>query len=445
VRVVEAAKGKDAADHLAAGLDPTQFLVIPPNELATPANGDQHPGDSPTNDTDGGDPALPRFDVRDVPDPFVVARLDWLAQGFLVRGTHGEIAGPEKSLKSHLALALAVGVALGVPVLGRFAVPERQRVLVLVGEGGERAFLRLVARVAEAYGAPTKALVRWLRYTTTAIPLGPLGRDALADTLRDVHPALVIIDPWYAYQPPGIHSSDLFEVGPVLRQLQAITEAAEATLMAVNHFNHAKGFDLNRITMAGHAEWADSWVLVDHREPPDVDAGRFGLKLGIGSRQWGGVTYHLDFNLGRFDPTQGTHDSRMSWSITSDTAVRGGERRDDVDEPIANAKLAVVRAFNRSRTAGPPQWAREQIKGRVGIRRSPAVTAAIEEMIDAGALICVDDDPIKPGARFTLRFDLGPPSRRNRGEPPQQPPQPDPDLWSATDESPRQPDQTEPF
>jgi hypothetical protein len=42
---------------------------------------------------------------------------------------------------------------------------------------------------------------------------------------------------------------------------------------------------LKRITMAGSGEWADSRLLLEHREPPDVESGIFRLTIDVGSRQ----------------------------------------------------------------------------------------------------------------------------------------------------------------
>ena len=72
---------------------------------------------------------------------------------------------------------------------------------------------------------------------------------------------------------------------------------------------------LKRITMAGSGEWADSWLLLAHREPPEVDAGSLKLTLEVGSRQWGGTTWDLDLEIGRFDEDTGTHDGEITWDI----------------------------------------------------------------------------------------------------------------------------------
>ena len=50
-----------------------------------------------------------------------------------------------------------------------------------------------------------------------------------------------------------------------------------ATLLINNHFNQTgTGSGLQRITMAGHAEWCRLVAARRHREPPDVAGGGSG-------------------------------------------------------------------------------------------------------------------------------------------------------------------------
>lgn len=339
-------------------------------------------GTGPNRNGDG-DPLPPRVTFRDIPDPFVLPRLAWHASGLLVRPTHGEVAGPEKSLKSVIATAIGVGLALGEPVLGRFEVPERQRVSFLTGEGGEAMFLRRLERIANAYGHDVSDLRGWLQYdvaTGSVLALaGDVGRHL--DAFR---PAVLFLDPWYAYAPGEVDARNLYEQGIALRAAQAITEEHGASLLLVNHFNQSgNGMGLRRITMAGHAEWADSWLLVDHRETPDVANGRFMLKVAAGSRQWGGSEWNLDVNLGRFDHELGAHDGGITWRLgrTTETTDPG-----DIEvAKVTEAKLALLRTWKKKRSPDPltkTEW----IQRTTGTRAS-YLRAAFAEMVEAGDIL----------------------------------------------------------
>lgn len=256
---------------------------------------------------------------HDLPEPFSIPPVTWHAEDLLCRDTHGELAGAEKSFKSYLGLCLDVGLAAGVAVLGHFPVAERQRVLVLVGEGGEGPFLRRLAEVCAGYGVSPASLRGWLRFTTDHASanserfLGGIRRE-----LETFEPALVHADPWYAYQPAATESNQLTSVGASLERVGDLCRAGGATALINHHFNRGVNGGLRQITGAGHAEWVDSWLLTQHREPPNLTAGIYRIRLDVGSRQWGGGSYDIDFTL-----TPAPF-GRLAWTI-----------REAIDDPAA--------------------------------------------------------------------------------------------------------------
>ena len=107
--------------------------------------------------------------------------------------------------------------------------------------------------------------------------------------LRQFEPAVIHLDPLYAFQPATVDTNRLGDVGRMLSEAQMMCSEAGATIWITAHMNQSgSGFDLKRITGAGVGEWGDSWSLLRHRTDPDVDAGRFELQLSVGSREWGG-------------------------------------------------------------------------------------------------------------------------------------------------------------
>ena len=127
------------------------------------------------------------------------------------------------------------------------------------------------------------------------------------------------MDPYYMFHGTETKGADLFQEGHLLGQVSRPVIDAGSSLQIVNHFNQTgSGFDLKRITQAGAGEWGDSWILLGHREPlnmADVEAGTFRLRMDIGSRQWGGMSWELDLNIGRFDIESGSHDGEISWDL----------------------------------------------------------------------------------------------------------------------------------
>ena len=264
------------------------------------------------------------------PDTF-----SWLVRGLLASPTYGQIAGEMKSLKSYVAMFMAVGVASGAPILGHFHVPEPRPVVAYVGEGGRLPWTRRLRRICEAMGVDPSALDLHPRFDVAPIADGRF-QDTLATDLTGLRPGLVLLDPFYAFHGADTDARNLHQEGALLSSLSGACMNAEASLMVVNHMNQTgTGSGLKRITMAGSGEWVDSWMLLAVREA-NVDAGAFRLAMEVGSRQWGGTTYDVDLNVGRFDAELCMHDGPISWDVRR--AEFGAERGGDSDKLLSTKK-----------------------------------------------------------------------------------------------------------
>ena len=250
------------------------------------------------------------------PDDFA-----WLIKGLLAEPTYGQIAGEMKSLKTYLAAMIQVGLAAGATILDRFNPAQPRPVIAYVGEGGRRPYVRRLRRIAAAMGVDLAAIP--LHLSSDVAPItSQIFVDSLRRDLAEVQPALVTIDPLYAYQGAKVTSALLNEMGDLLTGLSTRCLDAGASLLVINHMNQTgSGFDLKRISGAGGGEWVDSWLLLKHREAAQVEAGAFKLRLDIGSRQWGGTSWDLDLSIGRFDQDRGEHDGTITWDLTHTTST----------------------------------------------------------------------------------------------------------------------------
>jgi AAA domain/Toprim domain len=184
VRVVLPAKGKDAYDHLTAGLDLDQFIPI----------------EGAQTTFDQAEPTTPRVPLAVEIDIFLNAEdeeYDWLIEGLLERGDRVILTGPEGGGKSTLLQQLAVQAGAGIhPFTLEPITPVR--VLYVDLENSKphvrRKLNPLRVKAGEQLGENLVFITVW-----------PAGMDLLHDAdviwledrIKEATPELVIIGPLY--------------------------------------------------------------------------------------------------------------------------------------------------------------------------------------------------------------------------------------------------------
>ncbi|GAA2555406.1 bifunctional DNA primase/polymerase [Mycolicibacterium diernhoferi] len=275
----------------------------------------------------------------------------WIIKGTLCEDTFGPNAGPKKSLKTHDNQAIAFACATAQPLYlnPEFAVPKARKVLYIVGEGGELPVRRTLQRMARAYGLNLDKVRRDPDFPlVAAFGAAPMDGDAFVNELKallDTHqPELVLIESFYNFHPRELETGNLYQRGQAIDEFHKLVrgECAGATSILTDHFRSTgvgKSIDLDNISMAGQAENADSWILRNHREAPDVPAGEFRLRTEFNSRQWGGNAWDVDWHLGRFEPEVGGHDGEISWDVNpASNTANGGSARG----PSNNERAALI-------------------------------------------------------------------------------------------------------
>jgi replicative DNA helicase len=222
----------------------------------------------------------------------------WLIDDIMVAKQPMVIGGPMKSLKTSLALDLAVSLGSGTPFLNRFQVKKQRRVAMFSGESGQATIHETIQRICKSKRIEPKGC--WLHCGFKLPRLGdPIDRNALKQLLRDNGIEVVIIDPLYLCLIAGstsISPSNLYEIGAVLSAISETCLAAGATLVLLHHTTKTSSAKnttttLNDLAFSGIGEFSRQWLLVSRPEPYQTGSGVHRLNVSIGgsaghSSQW---------------------------------------------------------------------------------------------------------------------------------------------------------------
>jgi AAA domain len=273
-------------------------------------------------------------------------RPTWLCKLVLVASQPAVIGGPQKVLKTSIAVDLAISLATGTPWLGKFACPVAKRVAILSGESGDFALQKVDERVCDAKGIDRAELPKTLLWQSTLPQLANLEdleelRTGLARDRVDV----VFIDPAYLCLLAGsggtVHPENLLEMGPLLLRVVQTCLREGTTPVFLHHTNRPGGrkekpIDLADLAYSGFPEFARQWILVSRRDPSEVFTGQSHLHLSVGGSVGHNGSYELDVDEGELSEDF----TGRKWEVTVTPA---GQARQVKKNDKAKAKLEELR------------------------------------------------------------------------------------------------------
>jgi hypothetical protein len=204
--------------------------------------------------------ALPSaLNIRDAADLVQAVReagdARWLIEPLWPADAYGVLAAEDKAGKTWAVLDLAVSTVTGTPWLDYFPHRHPGPALIFVGEGGDRSIVRRLTAIIEDRGGDLGDL-DGLRICTRIPHLSNEEHLNLVRRELEEHPArLVAVDPFYL-SGRGAKQSDLFDMGSLLEEIQAIAQEAGSALLISHHWNQTgQGPAWKRISGAGPSAW----------------------------------------------------------------------------------------------------------------------------------------------------------------------------------------------
>jgi len=281
------------------------------------------------------------WDAIDSPTFFTLdLRPQWLILHVLARRQPVIFAGPRKSLKTTLLIAMVIALASGEPFLGHFRTYGPVRVAILSGESGSYTVQETARRICEQMGIDANTLpVLW---GFTLPQLGNPADMAVLKAALALHKIeVLIIDPLYLCLLAGldggqVEASNLFQMGPLLASVAKTCIDANCTPILAAHArknltNAHEPMQLEDIAWAGIQEFARQWVLVNRRASYEPGSGVHQLWMQAGGSAGHSGCWGVNIDEGQLNE----HFGGRRWELSISTAEKV---REGTQEAGADAK-----------------------------------------------------------------------------------------------------------
>lgn len=329
----------------------------------------------------------------------------WRIRGVLVKDTHLVVGASKKTLKTTLVSGeMAYAIANGTPWLdhGEFVVDAPAPVIVVINEG-VKSYMRTLARIPARHKADSLGPIYVIDASGVKLENGDLSA-VIRETAERVGAGVIIYDAWYGFVGGDKKAESMFAMAEVFKVVQDVADELNVDPIIVHHLKkNSKGRpDLDDLTYAGVAEWADSWLLITHRSTARPDDGEYRLGLVAGSRQWGEIDYEVDASFGKLDLDAAGYTHPPRWLVTRVDASRSEQWSKGSGGSPGNPETNVTDFI----AAHPYECTKSQV-----CTKAPGAEKtnrdAFERLINSGQLV-VAKIQRREGKRTVLRDLVGP-------------------------------------
>lgn len=175
----------------------------------------------------------------------------WMIPGFWMKQSHGIVAGEPKSMKTTLFMDAMISIATGAPFLGKYPVEETGKVLYVQNENAEWIMKDRFEKMLKSKGIVGKVKFldsdRKLRINfPPEVPMYMVNQkgfslsdgdqqDWLEETIAEMRPAVVVLDPLYLMFEGDIASAQ--ELFPILQYLLYLKNEYKCGIVLIHHWN----------------------------------------------------------------------------------------------------------------------------------------------------------------------------------------------------------------
>ncbi len=321
-------------------------------------------------------------------------RPNWLVKNVVVERQPLIIGGPQKVLKTSVAIDLGLSVATATPALGVFDVPHARRVAILSGESGPFALQSIARRVADAKGIDLGSVGDMLSWQFR------LPQLAMIDQLDMLHAGLVrdkvevaVFDPLYLSLLSGsdARAENLFDMGPLLMRVAHVCDDAGTSPFLLHHApkpvsRKTEPMDLTDLAFAGIAEFARQWLLISRREPYQHGSGQHALWFVVGGSVGHNGLYAVDIDEGKLE----SDFSGRRWEVTVTSGTdakrveldeKADKRRTKQAEKDAEDDRRLLEQIDKA-AKGEKPIGKTTIRDKAGLD-GPRLNRAMDRLADA--------------------------------------------------------------
>lgn len=313
---------------------------------------------------------------------------EYVVEDFLADNEPMVIGGASKSLKTTVALDLAISIATGTPFVGQFKVPVARRVLFVSGESGETTTQETLKQICKGRDIGTDQLSQL--HIGFHLPKldDPACVDDLMKELKEKDIGICVIDPLYRSLRAGNDASNVYSMGEKLELIAEKLHRAGVLCVLLHHFRkqghtYEEAPELEELSQSGIAEFGRQFLLLKRRSQYQMD-GKHTLWFS-----WGGSAGHQGLKM--LESDSGTYQSGLTWDTELITPQEWGDRNKQAKEEkeegeVQDQRELVIESLRENSPMTKPELMKAVKTNRQKIER-------VVSLLEAEGLVFVELKP----------------------------------------------------